>query len=44
MIGSGGADGYVTKGIPHAWLVSPQGQVVWTAIRPTSRPNKSRSI
>ena len=29
MVGSGGADGYVTKGIPHAWLVSPQGKVVW---------------
>jgi thiol-disulfide isomerase/thioredoxin len=29
MIGSGGARGYVTAGIPHAWLVSPQGQVVW---------------
>jgi len=29
MIGSGGADGYVTRGIPHAWLVSPKGKVVW---------------
>lgn len=29
MIGSGGADGYVTRAIPHAWLVSPKGRIVW---------------
>ena len=29
MVGSGGADGYVTRGIPHAWLVSPKGTIVW---------------
>jgi hypothetical protein len=29
LIAIGGANGYVTRGIPHAWLVSAAGDVVW---------------
>ncbi len=25
----GGAGGYKTRGIPHAWLVAPNGKIVW---------------
>jgi len=28
-IALGGANEYVTAGIPHAWLVSPTGEIVW---------------
>lgn len=29
LIASGGGQGYKTRGIPHAWLVAPDGNVVW---------------
>jgi thiol-disulfide isomerase/thioredoxin len=29
LIGSGGAKGYVTRSIPHAWLISPAGKIIW---------------
>jgi hypothetical protein len=28
-IALGGASGYTTSGIPHAWLVSPKGEILW---------------
>lgn len=29
LVGSGGATGYITHGIPHAWLITPKGMVAW---------------
>jgi tetratricopeptide (TPR) repeat protein len=29
VIALGGASGYQTRGIPHAWLVSPTAEIVW---------------
>lgn len=29
LIALGGASGYKTRGIPHAWLVSPKSEIVW---------------